>query len=116
MDKLKDVPNSLEVHQATGDADLLIVQTAVKYAINVETVVVWEDTDLFILLLHHAKADDNNIYFTSEPKNGKSRKVWNVNIIKKHSGKLFAIEYCFAMLYLVATRRQDFLELEKDWP
>jgi hypothetical protein len=85
MDKLKDVPNSLEVHQATGDADLLIVQTAVKYAINVETVVVGEDTDLFILLLHHAKADDNNIYFTSEPKNGKSRKVWNVNIIKKNT-------------------------------
>lgn len=83
IDKLKDYPNSIEVHQASNDADLLIVQTAMKSAINVDTVVVGEDTDLFILLLHHAKADDNNIYFTGEPKNGKSRKVWNIKIIKQ---------------------------------
>ncbi|GFN80278.1 LOW QUALITY PROTEIN: hypothetical protein PoB_000678400 [Plakobranchus ocellatus] len=43
-----------EVLHAQGDADTLIVRTAVSCAINKTTVVIGEDTDLLVLLLHHA--------------------------------------------------------------
>lgn len=45
--------NAITVIQAPGDADLLIVQTAVKSSLHRETVVISKDTDLLILLLHH---------------------------------------------------------------
>ena len=43
-----------QVLHAQGDADTLIVRTAVSCAINKTTVVIGEDTDLLVLLLHHA--------------------------------------------------------------
>ena len=41
--------------QSSGDADVLIVQTVVSSAATKPTVIIGEDTDLLILLLHHAK-------------------------------------------------------------
>jgi len=42
---------------ARSDADMLIIQTAIQCLKMVNTVVVGEDTDLLILLLHHADMD-----------------------------------------------------------
>ncbi|KAK3933066.1 Hydrogenase transcriptional regulatory protein HupR1 [Frankliniella fusca] len=51
--------NGVEVVQADGDADTVIVQTALAVARRAGcAVVVGEDTDLLILLLHHV-ADEN---------------------------------------------------------
>ena len=44
-----------EIHQATGNADVLIVQMALTSAAKQETVQVGDDTDLRVLLIYHAK-------------------------------------------------------------
>lgn len=62
--------DGVEVHNAQGDADLLIVQTAVATSQKVPTVVVGDDTDLIVLLCYHAK--DADLYFMPEPKGASS--------------------------------------------
>ena len=56
------------VLQAAGDADLLIVQTAVQAALSHNTVLVGDDTDLLVLMLYHGEMDSNDLYFIPEPK------------------------------------------------
>ena len=53
---------------ATGDADLLIVKTAVECAENSSTTVIGEDTDLLVLLRSHADMKKSDIIFHSEAK------------------------------------------------
>ena len=55
-----------EIHQARGDAYVLIVQTALASAAQQETVLVGDDTDLLVLLIHHAKDIRHNIFFRPE--------------------------------------------------
>lgn len=55
-----------QVHNAQGDADVLIAKTAVMGALNHKTVLVGDDTDLLILLLYHFQ--EGELYFMSEPK------------------------------------------------
>lgn len=53
---------------AEGDADLLIVQTAVASAKDMKTVLVGEDTDLLVLLCYHVDLHGKDILFKSETK------------------------------------------------
>lgn len=53
---------------ADGDADYTIATTALKMAEQVPVIVVSDDTDVLILLLHHASQDHNEVYFRPEPK------------------------------------------------
>ncbi|KAK3730133.1 hypothetical protein QZH41_004828 [Actinostola sp. cb2023] len=55
-------------NHASGDADLLIVQTAINSARSCTTVLVGDDTDLLVLLLFHADMTKNDIFFNPEPK------------------------------------------------
>lgn len=55
-----------DVHNAQGDADVLIVQMAVTAALKQRTVLVGDDTDLLILLLHLYQQGE--LYFTSPKK------------------------------------------------
>ena len=48
-------------------SDVLIIQTAIQSSSTANTVV-GEDTDLLILLLHHANIDSKELYFRPEPK------------------------------------------------
>ena len=50
------------VHFCSGDADLTICLTAVESAKSWPTVVYGEDTDLLVLLLHHSKTEDKEIF------------------------------------------------------
>ena len=59
---------SCTILNASNDADLLIVQTTVKLTDDTPTVVIGEDTDLLVLLLHHAEEDCKTIYFKSDVK------------------------------------------------
>jgi hypothetical protein len=54
---LKDTfnANGIAAIKTEDDADLLIIQMAVTKSDNKEVVVFGEDTDLLVLLCHHAK-------------------------------------------------------------
>lgn len=70
-----------------GDADLLIVQTAIQSARSVTTVLVGDDTDLLVLLCHHAELNANELLFKPEPKQrSKTRKIWNIKKTKSSLG------------------------------
>jgi len=75
--------NSKTIH-ATGDADFLIVKTAVSCAIKRLTFVIGEDTGLIVLLCFHAELKANAIIFKSESKQlgGRKLKVWSIHQTK----------------------------------
>ena len=78
----------ITVNHASGDADLLIVQTALKAAKDYPTVLIGEDTDLLVLALHHF-TNEKALYFTYEPKqNQQSAEVWNIGHAKQILGKI----------------------------
>ena len=56
------------VDHAKDDNDVLIVLTAVASARHKETVLSGDDTDLLVLLLHHAEMDVHDVFLKSEPK------------------------------------------------
>ena len=67
------------VEQSRGDADTLIVMTAVKSAETFDTVLVGDDTDLLVLLCFHAKNVQKALYFRPEPKlNSKKCRIWDI--------------------------------------
>ena len=49
------------VFHDSADADLLIVQKAVESASSMETVLVGDDTDLLVLLIHHVPLESKDI-------------------------------------------------------
>ena len=57
-----------------GDADVLIVQTAVKCAENREVALIGEDTELLVLLCYHANFENDSIVFKSDSKQRVSSK------------------------------------------
>ena len=82
---------------ATGDADLLIVQTAVECAKTGATTVIGEDTDLLVLLCMHADISQSDIIFRSETKRKtKKMRVWD---IKKYKGSSWSRKLSFASYY-----------------
>ena len=90
--------------QAEGDADVLIVKTAVDSAVTHPTVLVGDDTDLLVLLCYHTKADGNDLYFRPEPKANSSFReirVWNILKVKAEFGQAVC---CFCMPFLVVIR------------
>ena len=57
--------NDIHVQHATGDADLLIVQTAINYTETNDTVIIGEDTDLLVLMCYHYDTHKHNLFFVS---------------------------------------------------
>lgn len=76
---LTDLMNSRNflANQADADADYLVVKTELKPLISPNVVIIGEDTDLLVLLLHHW----HNIFFMIE-KNVKIRKIWDIQKVK----------------------------------
>ena len=75
-------------YHAEGDADVLIVKTAVESARkrNTVTVLVGDDTDLIVLLCFYTRSDSFDLYFKPEPKANSRRRVWNIKGVKEQSG------------------------------
>jgi predicted nuclease of predicted toxin-antitoxin system len=48
--------NVFDVFHAQGDADVLIVDTALELAMTNNVVIVGEDTDLLVIALYHIKS------------------------------------------------------------
>ena len=61
------------VDSAKQDTDVLIVQTTIASAQTKDIILVGDDTELLVLLLHHADIDSNDIFFS--PENTKASKA-----------------------------------------
>ena len=88
--------------QATADADLLIVQTAIADSENMSkrTVLVGEDTDLLVLHCFNTKITSRHIYFRPEPKHGAKHppKCWSIALLKT----TIRPEVCNSVLFMYA--------------
>ena len=60
-----------QVYHEKADADYSIAQKTIDFAEHIDIVLVGDDIDLLILLLHHAATDKHNIFFAPEPKRTK---------------------------------------------
>ena len=61
------------------NADVLIVKTAVAKARTLPTVLIGDDTDLLVLLLHYAEKDASDLFFRPEPhQRDNTRRTWNI--------------------------------------
>ena len=84
------------VFHDSGDADLLIVQKAVESASCVETVLVGDDTDLLVLLLHHVPMESKDIFFASERKKNSKGRVWNIKEVQAALGPVLCKNILFS--------------------
>ena len=66
-----------EVYHARGDADLLICKKAIEKSTERTVSLVGDDTDLLVLLLHHARSIENDIIITPH-KNSKKSRNWSI--------------------------------------
>ena len=78
-----------ETHHAKGDADVLIVQTAVQCAVSGQTILVGDDTDLLVLLCYHVKDNSCDIFFKPESRTGtkKNPRCWNIKQVQNILGR-----------------------------
>ena len=75
------------------------MQTAVKCATRINTVVIGDDTDLLVLLIYLAEQGSHDIYFKPEPKkNTKKQRIWNIQAVKANLGH----ELCNSILFIHA--------------
>ena len=58
--------NGIETSVSDGDADTLIVETAINYAKTKTVIVACDDTDVLAILVHHWSDEMYNILFTTE--------------------------------------------------
>lgn len=84
-----------QIHHATGDADLLIVKTAIASSKKNKTLLIGSDTDLLCLLLHYSEEIDHHLYLKNEPKNGVRGKIWDIKQLSSALGK----EVCKCILF-----------------
>ena len=98
LSRLFQQANSQVCH-LTADADLLIVNKAVESSRTMDTVLVGDDTDLLILLCHHAELDAFDLFFQPEPRaNSTKRRSWNVKSVKEKLRQ----EICRHILFIQA--------------
>jgi len=78
---------------------VLIVQTAIASARTKDTVLVGDDTDLLILLLHHADLNAQELFLAPEPKKAtKTRRIWCIQQTKE----LLGPKVCDNLLFIHA--------------
>ena len=88
MEKMGE--NGIKTLSADGDADVLIVKTAVRCSTSACTQLIGEDTDLLALLCFYCGDDCKGLVFRSERKCGEKevkRRVWDIVCLKKQLGK-----------------------------
>ena len=87
-----------ETRHPKGDADVLIVETTVQYALSCETTLVGDDTDLLVLLCFHVKDDYCEVFFKPEVRSGtnKSPRCWNIKYVQLVLGRAVCNNMLFA--------------------
>ena len=80
--------HDIRYKNAVDDADLLIAQTAVDCALSSEVIVIGEDTDLLVLLIHHVNQQCRWVIFKSDKMAiNKKMKIWNIQQTKGFLGE-----------------------------
>ena len=90
--------NNIIVVNAEADTDVLVVQTAIKSAASNDTVLVGDDTDLFILLCCNSKNTNCELYLRPEPKSNSrgTARCWNINQVQRVLGDQICDNLLFA--------------------
>ena len=84
------------VDHAKDNADVLIEMTAVASARHKETLLIGDDTDLLVLLLHHAEMDGHEVFLKPEPnKSAQQNKIWCI----RQSKQLLGPDVCDHILF-----------------
>ena len=77
-----------KIHQAMGDADLLIVLTAIEEdEKGIEAYVIGEDTDLLVLLTVHAPSE-NKLKMVVPKKGNQQEKIYRISDIQRGIGDM----------------------------
>ena len=74
--------NNCTVIHARGDADTLIVDTAINSAENEDTIIYGEDTDFLILAIYHMNPNCHNLYMMPLHRTRKNR-IWDIKEVGK---------------------------------
>ena len=98
-----------EVVYSEGDADFDIVNKAISVSTDMAAVVVGEDTDLLILLLHNAKQDRISIYFSPQQKQNAKKEFGISSFVSEFSVRRHASSFYFFTHFWGAIRHQVFL-------
>ncbi|KAL8596921.1 hypothetical protein ACOMHN_062291 [Nucella lapillus] len=77
--------NGFDTIHASADADCRIVHTTLETAKQHNVVLIGEDTDLLILILHHCTPDHHPVFFTST--RSSSAKVWDIQAVQSVLGE-----------------------------
>ena len=97
--------NGLKCNQAPGDADVLIARKGVEVSTVGPTCVIAEDTDVLVLLIHHAfcaTVPARCLYFRSDRHNSKHG-VWDIGAVCEALGE----ELCRTLPFVHATAGCD---------
>lgn len=98
IDMLSDYLNraGCQTKHAKGDADLLIVQTAINEAHNRDIVVVADDTDILVLLCYYVTRECKQVTMRPEPKRlTVNPRVWNIQAAQSALGGLLCKNLLF---------------------
>ena len=82
------------------DSDVSIVQAAVTVSDSCEAVLVGDDTDLLVLLIHLADGNKHNIYFRPEPRKGGALRCIGVSSIRNKLGENICVNVLFINAFL----------------
>ena len=97
--------------QAEGDADLDRVKAAVAKSAYKSTSLIGEDTDLLVLLLYHAPANDcKHLYLRSDKG---TTNVYNITVLKRLLGDDVCSDLLF-MHYQDAMPLREYSEWERN--
>ena len=84
---------------AKQDADTLIVKSAIEAAKTAETILVGDDTDLLVLLIHHTDKNSKNVFFQPETKSNSTKcRVLDM----KKTKELLGEDICQVILFIHA--------------
>ena len=98
-----------------GDADVLIATTAVSTSTRHATTVIGEDTDVLVLLYHHADTQTQKLYYRSEGRRNAKSRVWDIHSLQRALGSEVCRLLPFALTQLLdATLRRDCLASESE--
>ena len=78
--------NSIDAEKAAGDADRIIVRTALQKAEYSHTVSVGEDTDLVILLLFHLKPQHSPVFLENSRSGSNQAKFRDIQKVQDEIG------------------------------
>ena len=87
-----------DIHHAREDADVLVAKTAIACAKIEDIVVVADDTDILVPLIHHSEHAKHGIRFKPNHKKGgeKVQRCWNISATRHHLGSIFCSSILFA--------------------